>query len=222
MVNVNIEKSWKNALKGIFEEDYFESLAKFIRQEYKEKMIFPKAQNIFRAFDLCPIEKVAVVIVGQDPYHGENQANGLAFSVNPGEILPPSLRNIYKELELDLGGKFIDRNGDLTHWAEQGVFLINSVLTVEAHQAGSHSNRGWEKFTDDVIDLLNREKENLVYILWGNYAKKKCDIIDRTKNLVLTSAHPSPLSASRGFFNNKFFSKTNDYLRANGKNEIVW
>ena len=222
MVEVNIEKSWKEALRDVFEKDYFQTLTKFVKQEYKEKTIFPAAQNIFRAFNLCPVDKVSVVIIGQDPYHEENQANGLAFSVNPGETLPPSLRNIYKELELDLGKKFSDRDGDLTRWAEQGVFLINSVLTVQAHQAGSHSNHGWEKFTDDVIKFLNKAKQHIVYILWGNYAKKKCDIIDRTKNLVLTSAHPSPLSASRGFFYNNFFSKTNAYLHANGKNEIVW
>ena len=222
MVEVNIENSWKEALRNIFDKDYFSDLMKFVKQEYKEKIIYPKACNIFRAFDLCPVEKVSVVIVGQDPYHEENQANGLAFSVNSGEVLPPSLKNIYKELELDFGKKFSDRDGDLTHWAEQGVFLINSVLTVRAHQAGSHANCGWEKFTDDVINFLNREKENVVYILWGNYARKKCDIIDRTKNLVLCSAHPSPLSASRGFFNNKFFSKTNNYLRDHGKKEILW
>ena len=222
MVEVNIENSWKEALRNIFDKDYFSDLMKFVKQEYKEKIIYPKACNIFRAFDLCPVEKVSVVIVGQDPYHEENQANGLAFSVNSGEVLPPSLKNIYKGLKLDFGKKFSDRDGDLTHWAEQGVFLINSVLTVRAHQAGSHANCGWEKFTDDVINFLNREKENVVYILWGNYARKKCDIIDRTKNLVLCSAHPSPLSASRGFFNNKFFSKTNNYLRDHGKKEILW
>ncbi|MDR2401893.1 MAG: uracil-DNA glycosylase [Cytophagales bacterium] len=221
-MDINIEKSWGEALKNIFEEDYFLNLVKFVKQEYKEKIIYPKAGNIFRAFDLCPVEKVSVVIVGQDPYHGENQANGLAFSVNVGEKLPPSLKNIYKELELDLGKKFSDRDGDLERWAEQGVFLINSVLTVRAQQAGSHANYGWEKFTDGVIDFLNRKKKNIVYILWGNYAKKKCDIIAKTRNLVLCSSHPSPLSASRGFFHNNFFSKTNDYLREHDKQEIHW
>jgi uracil-DNA glycosylase len=221
-MNVQIEESWKKQLGSEFEKDYFIRLTDFVRQEYRDTTIYPPGKLIFNAFNLCPFDKVKVVIIGQDPYHEENQANGLAFSVNPGETLPPSLRNIYKELELDLGKKFSDRDGDLTRWAEQGVFLINSVLTVQAHQAGSHSNHGWEKFTDDVINFLNKEKQHIVYILWGNYAKKKCDIIDRTKNLVLTSAHPSPLSASRGFFNNNFFSKTNAYLHANGKNEIVW
>lgn len=222
MVKISIENSWKEALKDVFIQEYFSNLVDFVKKEYKSGIIYPKARNIFRAFDLCPVDKISVVIVGQDPYHEENQANGLAFSVNPGEKLPPSLRNIYKELELDLGGKFIDRNGDLTHWAQQGVFLINSILTVRAHQAGSHRDHGWEKFTDAVINFLSREKENIVYILWGSYAKKKCDIIDNTKNLVLYSAHPSPLSASRGFFNNKFFSKTNTYLREHGKKEIIW
>ena len=177
MVKISIENSWKEALKDVFIQEYFSNLVDFVKQEYKSGIIYPKARNIFRAFDLCPVDKISVVIVGQDPYHEENQANGLAFSVNPGEKLPPSLRNIYKELELDLGGKFIDRNGDLTHWAQQGVFLINSILTVRAHQAGSHRDHGWEKFTDAVINFLSREKENIVYILWGSYAKKKCDIM---------------------------------------------
>ena len=222
MVDVSIEQSWKKELKDIFSQRYFADLVSFVKKEYKEKIIFPKASSIFRAFNLCPLESVSVVIVGQDPYHEKNQANGLAFSVNKGEKLPPSLQNIYKEISLDLNVDCMNRNGDLTHWAEQGIFLINSILTVREHEAGSHKDRGWEKFTDDVIRLLNNKKRNIVYILWGSYAQRKCDFIDRKNNLVLCSPHPSPLSAHRGFFNNNFFSKANQYLLDNGKKQICW
>ena len=222
MLEVKIEESWRVGLREIFEQDYFQDIVDFVKKEYQEKVVYPKASNIFRAFNLCPVERVSVVIVGQDPYHEKNQANGLAFSVNAGEKLPPSLQNIYKELSFDLGIDTRDRNGELTSWAEQGVFLINSILTVREHEAGAHKDCGWEKFTDDVIKFLNKTKQNLVYILWGSHAQKKCSCIDRSQNLVLCSPHPSPLSAHRGFFHNNFFSKTNKYLADHGKKEIVW
>ncbi|MFV0482547.1 MAG: uracil-DNA glycosylase [Bacteroidales bacterium] len=220
-MEVAIEQSWKALLQNEFSLTYFEELCAFVRHEYKTATVYPAANQIFRCLDLCPLDKVKVVIMGQDPYHGDNQANGLCFSVNTGERLPPSLRNIYKEISSDLG--VAPRlNGDLAHWAEQGVLLLNATLTVRAHNAGSHQKKGWETFTDAIIRELSAKKENIVYILWGNYAQKKGANINNNNNLILKSVHPSPLSASRGFFGNKQFSKTNEYLKKHGLAPIEW
>jgi len=220
-MDVKIEQSWKDALKDEFEKDYFINLTNFIKKEYLSgKAIYPKPSNIFNAFNLCPLDNVKVVIIGQDPYHEPNQAHGLCFSVQKGVNYPPSLVNIYKEIENDLGYKSVT-NGDLSYWAEQGILLLNSSLTVKAHYAGSHSGIGWEMFTDSVIKILSY-KEGVVYLLWGSFAQKKAEIIDINKNLVLKSVHPSPLSAHRGFFGNHHFSKTNQYLKSLGKKEIIW
>ena len=220
-MDVKIEQSWKDALKDEFEKDYFINLTNFIKKEYLSgKAIYPKPSNIFNAFNLCPLDNVKVVIIGQDPYHEPNQAHGLCFSVQKGVNYPPSLVNIYKEIENDLGYKSVT-NGDLSYWAEQGILLLNSSLTVKAHYAGSHSGIGWEIFTDSVIKILSY-KEGIVYLLWGSFAQKKAEIIDINKNLVLKSVHPSPLSAHRGFFGNHHFSKTNQYLKGLGKKEIIW
>lgn len=220
-MDVKIEQSWKDALKDEFEKDYFINLTNFIKKEYLSgKAIYPKPSNIFNAFNLCPLDNVKVVIIGQDPYHEPNQAHGLCFSVQKGVNYPPSLVNIYKEIENDLGYKSVT-NGDLSYWAEQGILLLNSSLTVKAHYAGSHSGIGWEIFTDSVIKILSY-KEGIVYLLWGSFAQKKAEIIDINKNLVLKSVHPSPLSAHRGFFGNHHFSKTNQYLKSLGKKEIIW
>lgn len=220
-MDVKIEQSWKDALKDEFEKDYFINLTNFIKKEYLSgKAIYPKPSNIFNAFNLCPLDNVKVVIIGQDPYHEPNQAHGLCFSVQKGVNYPPSLVNIYKEIENDLGYKSVT-NGDLSYWAEQGILLLNSSLTVKAHYAGSHSGIGWEIFTDSVIKILSY-KEGIVYLLWGSFAQKKAEIIDINKNLVLKSVHPSPLSAHRGFFGNHHFSKTNQYLKNLGKKEIIW
>lgn len=220
-MDVKIEQSWKDALKDEFEKDYFINLTNFIKKEYLSgKAIYPKPSNIFNAFNLCPLDNVKVVIIGQDPYHEPNQAHGLCFSVQKGVNYPPSLVNIYKEIENDLGYKSVT-NGDLSYWAEQGILLLNSSLTVKAHYAGSHSGIGWEMFTDSVIKILSY-KEGIVYLLWGSFAQKKAEIIDINKNLVLKSVHPSPLSAHRGFFGNHHFSKTNQYLKSLGKKEIIW
>jgi uracil-DNA glycosylase len=221
IMDVRIEPSWKSRLSGEFEKIYFEQLTTFIREEYGKFKIYPPGKDIFRAFDRCPLEKVKVVIIGQDPYHGPNQANGLCFSVNPGVQMPPSLINIFKEIKNDLG-KEIPSSGSLDHWADQGVLLLNATLTVRANQAGSHQNKGWESFTDAVIKTLVEEQEGLVFMLWGSYAQKKGEIIDTTRHCVLKSVHPSPLSANRGFFGNKHFSKANAYLRSKGKREIDW
>ncbi|MCC8188829.1 MAG: uracil-DNA glycosylase [Bacteroides sp.] len=220
-MNVQIEESWKQRLQPEFEKDYFRQLTEFVRYEYTHYQIFPPGKLIFNVFNLCPFDKVKVVIIGQDPYHGPGQAHGLCFSVNDGIPFPPSLVNIFKEIKSDLG---IDppTTGNLTRWAEQGVLLLNATLTVRAHQAGSHQRKGWETFTDAAIRVLAEEKENLVFILWGSYAQKKGAFIDRNKHLILTSAHPSPLSAHNGFFGNKHFSKTNEYLKAHGQQEIRW
>lgn len=220
-MDVKIEQSWKEVLKDEFEKDYFINLTNFIKKEYLSgKVIYPKPSNIFNAFNLCPLDNVKVVIIGQDPYHEPNQAHGLCFSVQKGVNYPPSLVNIYKEIENDLGYKSVT-NGDLSYWAEQGILLLNSSLTVKAHYAGSHSGIGWEIFTDSVIKILSY-KEGIVYLLWGSFAQKKAEIIDINKNLVLKSVHPSPLSAHRGFFGNHHFSKTNQYLKSLGKKEIIW
>lgn len=220
-MEVRIEPSWKEALKEEFGKEYFSKLTEFVKEEYKSSVVYPLPANIFHAFELTPFNEVKVVILGQDPYHGPDQAMGLSFSVAEGITFPPSLRNLYKELESDIG-KPAPRTGDLTHWAAQGVLLLNSTLTVRAHSAGSHQGKGWELFTDAAISLLSQKKENLVFILWGNYAKAKGTHIDRNKHLVLQSAHPSPFSASRGFFGSKPFSKTNEYLIAHGKEPIKW
>jgi uracil-DNA glycosylase len=214
-MNVRIEPSWHQVLEAEFEKPYFQTLTEFVREEYAHNTIYPAGRNIFRAFDKCPLNEVKVVIIGQDPYHGEKQANGLCFSVNDGIPFPPSLVNIFKEIKSDLG-KEIPTSGNLTRWAEQGVLLLNATLTVRAHQAGSHQRKGWEEFTDAAIRLLAEEREHLVFILWGAYAQKKGAFIDRNKHLVLTSAHPSPLSAYQGFFGNKHFSQANAYLASHG------
>lgn len=220
-MNVQIEESWKEALMPEFSKDYFIRLTDFVRKEYHETTVYPPGKLIFNAFNLCPFDKVKVVIIGQDPYHGPGQAHGLCFSVNDGIQPPPSLVNIFKEINSDLG-KPIPQSGNLTRWAEQGVLLLNATLTVRAHQAGSHQRRGWEEFTDAVIRKLAEEKNNLVFILWGSYAQKKGAFIDRNKHLVLKSVHPSPLSAYNGFFGNHHFSLANDYLVKNGKTAIDW
>lgn len=224
MQDVKLEPSWKEALKGEFGRDYFKKLSEFVRQEYSHAIVYPAPKNIFRAFELTPFDKVRVVILGQDPYHGAGQANGLAFAVSGGIALPPSLRNIFKELESDLGdrAKSEGRTGDLERWAKQGVLLLNATLTVRAKIAGSHQSKGWEEFTDAIIKTLSEQKEDLVFILWGNYAKAKGAHIDRTKHCVIESAHPSPFSASHGFFGSKPFSKTNNYLETHGQKPIEW
>ena len=220
-MNVKIESSWKQLLADEWEKPYFASLVAFVKEQYRAKTVFPPASKIFAAFDSCPVENVKVVIIGQDPYHGEGQANGLCFSVNSGIQLPPSLINIYKEIKSDIG-YLAQTDGNLENWAKQGVLLLNATLTVEAHCAGSHQRKGWETFTDAVIDKIANACSGIVFMLWGNYAIKKGELIDRSRHLVLTSAHPSPLSASRGFFGNHHFSRANDYLIAHGKEPIVW
>lgn len=222
---VRIENSWKQVLQTEFDKPYFELLTNFVRQEYHTKQVFPPASLIFNAFDSCPFDKVKVVIIGQDPYHNPHQAHGLCFSVQPGVELPPSLVNIYRELEAEFPGqKFLNRNGDLTHWADQGVLLLNATLTVSggANMAGSHQGRGWETFTDAVIRRLAEGREGLVYLLWGSYAQRKAAFVDRKRNLVLECAHPSPLSAYRGFFGCGHFKSANDYLAARGLSPVTW
>ena len=220
-MNVQIEEGWKKALAPEFEKDYFVRLTDFVRQEYQQTTVYPPGRLIFNAFNLCPFDKVKVVIIGQDPYHGPGQAHVFCFTVNDVVSIPPSLQNIFKEIHDDLGMP-IPSSGNLTRWAEQGVLLLNATLTVRAHQAGSHQRRGWEEFTDAAIRVLAEQKEHLVFILWGSYAQKKGAFIDRNKHLVLTSVHPSPLSAYNGFFGNKHFSRTNEYLVAHGETPINW
>ncbi len=221
-MDVKIEKSWKEQLSDEFEKPYFEALTTFVRSEYSGSTpIYPPARLIFNAFDHCPFNEVKVVIIGQDPYHGAGQANGLCFSVNPGVPFPPSLLNIFKEIAADTGSP-IPTDGDLTRWSNQGVLLLNATLTVRAASAGSHQNKGWEQFTDAVISILAEKRENIVFILWGSYAQKKGAFIDRNRHLVLTSPHPSPLSAYHGFFGNHHFTLTNDYLIKHGKEPIKW
>jgi len=221
-VNVKIESSWKKVLENEFDEKYFKDLVEFVKEEYKKSTVYPPARFIFNAFELTPFDRVKVVILGQDPYHGPSQANGLAFSVNDDVKIPPSLVNIYKEIETDTGLKSKNKNGNLEDWAKQGVLLLNATLTARAGQAGSHQNKGWEKFTDSVIKILSEKKENLVFILWGSYAQKKGLVIDENKHMVIKSAHPSPLSAFGGFFGSKPFSQTNAYLIFNNKEPIIW
>lgn len=219
-MNINIEESWKNLLKPEFEKPYFSSLINFVKQEYKEHTCYPKGKNIFKAFELTPFDQVKVVLLGQDPYHGEGQAMGLCFSVPNGIVYPPSLRNIIIELKNDTGIEL--KSGDLTPWAKQGVFLLNATLTVRAHQAGSHQKKGWETFTDSVIHKISEEKEHVVFILWGSYAQQKINLIDTRKHFIIKSVHPSPLSAHRGFFGSKPFSLTNEYLTSKKIEPIQW
>lgn len=220
-MDVKIEKTWKTQLEKEFEKDYFLKLTQYVHSEYEHHTVFPDGKLIFNAFDHCPFEKVRVVILGQDPYHEPGQAHGLCFSVQDGTALPPSLQNIYKEIRIDEGLEPL-KSGNLERWAKQGVLLLNATLTVRAHMAGSHQKKGWETFTDAVIHTLAEKRTGLVFILWGAYAQKKCDFIDETKHLVLKSVHPSPLSAHRGFFGNKHFSKANDYLLSQGLLPIDW
>lgn len=221
MSDVKIEASWKEKLAEEFGKLYFHQLAQFVREEYQKFRIYPPGGKIFNAFDKCPFDQVKVVILGQDPYHGPKQANGLAFSVNDGVPLPPSLQNIYKELKSDLGVE-PPASGNLERWAQQGVLLLNATLTVRQGQAGSHQGKGWEEFTDAVLRILSEQRQGLVFILWGAYAKRKGVLIDRAKHYVIESAHPSPLSATSGFFGSRPFSKANKYLEEKGKTPINW
>ncbi len=220
-MNVRIDQSWKNELADIFESPGFRQTAEFARAQYATREVYPPAAKIFAAFDSCPFDKVKVVILGQDPSHGPGQANGLCFSVNPGVRMPPSLVNIFKEVSADTGAP-MPADGDLSRWARQGVLLLNATLTVEANRAGSHQGQGWEQFTDEVISRLSRDRDHLVFILWGSYAIRKSALIDQTRHLVLTSPHPSPLSAHRGFFGNHHFSRANAYLAASGETPVAW
>ena len=220
-MDVRIEDSWKQRLQPEFNKPYFEKLVAFVKQEYARYTVYPPGHLLFYAFDTCPFDKVKVAIIGQDPYHEPGQYYGLCFSVLDGVPFPPSLVNIFKEIQNDLG-KPVPRSGRLERWSNQGVLLINSILTVRAHQAGSHQGKGWEEFTDAVIKRINDEKENVVFMLWGAYAQKKGAFIDRTRHCVLTAPHPSPLSADRGFFGCKHFSKANEYFRSKGLPEIDW
>jgi len=220
-MTIKLEKSWKEVLNDEFEKEYFKKLSDFVKSEYKSGIVHPAPKNIFKAFDSCPFDKVKVVIIGQDPYHGTGQANGLCFAVNTGVSIPPSLKNIFKEIEDDLKIKAI-ADGDLTRWSSQGILLLNATLTVRANSPGSHQDKGWEEFTDAVIQSLSDKKDNIVFILWGNYAKKKGVNIDRDKHLVLEAQHPSPFSAYNGFFGCKHFSRTNEYLKVRGMKEVDW
>lgn len=220
-MEVNIGDSWKRRLQPEFDKPYFYNLTNFVKEEYSKHTIYPPGKFIFHAFNTCPFDKVKVVIIGQDPYHEPGQYYGLCFSVLDGVPFPPSLLNIFKEIENDLG-KPMPKSGRLERWADQGVLLINAILTVRAHQAGSHRGKGWEEFTDTVIKILNDEKENIVFMLWGSYAQRKGAFIDRNRHCVLTAAHPSPLSADRGFFGCKHFSKANQYFKSKGISEIEW
>ncbi len=220
-MEVQIDQSWKEVLQEEFGKDYFAKLAGFVKGEYTHGIVYPPPKDIFRAFNLCPFNKVKVVILGQDPYHGPGQANGLCFAVGQGVTLPPSLQNIFKEIESDIG-PLKNKTGDLERWAKQGVLLLNATLTVRARQPGSHQAKGWEAFTDAVVRVLSEKREHLVFMLWGNYAKQKGAHIDRTKHLVLQSAHPSPFSAYSGFFGSKPFSKTNEYLAEHDEQPIDW
>lgn len=221
-MNVQIAPSWKEKLQTEFEKEYFKSLTSFVREEYQKHTCYPKGSEIFAAFDYCSLEKTKVVIIGQDPYHGPNQANGLCFSVKPGVPHPPSLINIFKEIVSDMDTNYPE-SGDLEKWAKQGVLLLNATLTVRAHEAGSHQNKGWEKFTDAVITAISEHLTGVIFLLWGGFAKKKVKLIDTSKHHILTSGHPSPLSANRGYwFGNKHFSKTNKILLDRGDMAINW
>ncbi|MFD1187872.1 uracil-DNA glycosylase [Pontibacter rugosus] len=220
-MNVKIEESWQNILQEEFEKPYFKQLASFVKDEYASQKVFPAGSQIFNAFQMCPFDKVKVVILGQDPYHGPNQANGLAFSVSDKVRTPPSLLNIFKEIKADIG-KDMPASGNLERWAQQGVLLLNATLTVRAGNAGSHQKKGWEEFTDAVIQKINEQKEHIVFLLWGAYAQKKGAFINEQKHLVLKAAHPSPFAADRGFFGSRHFSKTNKYLDEHGEKPIEW
>lgn len=220
-MNVTIEPSWEIALKEVFLQDYFKDLAWFVKDEYSKGKVFPPGKEIFNAFWHCPLHKVKVVILGQDPYHGEGQAHGLSFSVKPGIPFPPSLLNIFKELKSDLG-KDMPPNGDLTRWAEQGVFLLNATLTVKAAIAGSHQKKGWEQFTDEVIRIISDSQPHVIFMLWGSHAQKKTELINESKHLILKAPHPSPLSAHRGFLGCKHFSQANSYMVSQGLDSIEW
>lgn len=220
-MNVKINPTWKPYLQKEFEKPYFKELTDFVKNEYQNGKAYPHPKNIFAAFDLCPFDQLKVVILGQDPYHGPGQAHGLCFSVQDGIPLPPSLINIYKEIESDTGKK-MPTSGNLERWAKQGVFLLNATLTVRARNAGSHQNKGWETFTDEVIRLISDEKEGVVFMLWGAFAIRKSQLIDESRHLVLTAPHPSPLSAHRGFFGCRHFSAANAYLEMNGKGGVEW
>lgn len=220
-MNTDLGKTWNNYLEPEMEKEYFLDLNRAVTKAYKERAVFPTEQNVFNAFKLCPLNKVKVVIIGQDPYHGEGQAHGLSFSVPDGVKIPPSLRNIYKELASDLGTE-IPESGNLEHWAKQGVMLLNATLTVEESQAGFHQGWGWETFTDTVIETISKEKENVVFLLWGKFAQDKAKLIDESKHLILKTTHPSPLSAHRGFLGSKHFSKTNDYLEKHQQSGVTW
>jgi uracil-DNA glycosylase len=220
-MDVKIAPSWKSHLEEEFSKPYFTQLIDFVKSEYATQTVYPPGREIFRSFDECDFDKVKVVIIGQDPYHGPGQANGLCFSVRENVRMPPSLVNIFKEIKNDLG-KPIPQSGDLERWAQQGVLLLNATLTVRASSPGSHQNKGWESFTDAVIKTISDQKEHVVFLLWGAYAQKKGEIIDRSRHYVLLSPHPSPFSADRGFFGNKHFSKANDYLTSKGLKEIEW
>lgn len=221
MADVRIAEDWKTVLREEFTKPYFDELVEFVKGEYASTTVFPAGRNIFRAFDKCPLDKLKVVIIGQDPYHGEGQANGLCFSVSEGVPFPPSLQNILKEVHDDTGAE-MPSSGELDRWAEQGVLLLNAVLTVRAHEAASHAGKGWERFTDAVVRAIAERKEGVVYMLWGNYAQKKGAIADPERNLILRAVHPSPLSAYRGFFGCRHFSMANDYLRSQGREPINW
>lgn len=220
-MNVRIAEDWKQVIGEEFDKPYFAELAQFVRDEYSSRRIFPAGRNIFRAFDKCPFDDLKVVIIGQDPYHGEGQANGLCFSVGDGVPFPPSLQNIFKEGHDDTGVP-VPQSGNLDRWAEQGVLLLNAVLTVRAHEAASHAGRGWEQFTDAVVRAINLHKRNVVYMLWGSYAQRKGSIADAAHNCILRAVHPSPLSVYRGFFGCRHFSQANAYLESVGKSPIVW
>lgn len=220
-MDVKIEPSWKVILNAEFDKEYFIKLTDFVRNEYKTNIIYPPAKNIFSAFDYCPFDELKVVILGQDPYHGAGQANGLCFSVGEHVTKPPSLLNIFKEIKTDLGIE-IPQSGNLERWARQGVLLLNATLTVRANQAGSHQKKGWENFSDAVIKNISESKSAVVFLLWGAYAQAKGTVIDQSKHLILKAAHPSPLSAHNGFWGCRHFSKTNEYLINNGMNSIVW
>ena len=220
-MDVRIAEDWKEILSEEFSKPYFKDLVEFVRAEYAAGEVFPKGKDIFRAFDKCPFERLKVVIIGQDPYHGVGQANGLCFSVGEGVPFPPSLQNIFKEVNSDTGAP-IPASGNLDRWAEQGVLLLNAVLTVRAHQAASHAGRGWETFTDAVVRAIATRKQGVVYMLWGSYAQRKGAIADPNNNLILKSVHPSPLSSYRGFFGCRHFSKANEYLASIGREQILW
>ena len=221
-MHVQIHSSWEKQLKNVFEDLKFIKLTEFVRKEYRTQKCYPPGKLIFEAFNRCPLDKVKVVILGQDPYHGENQAHGLAFSVEEGVKHPPSLINIFREIEDDISVPY-PNDGNLNRWADQGIFLLNSTLSVRANQAGSHQNKGWEEFTDSIIKIISYQKNEIVFMLWGGYAKKKTILIDSSKHLILRSGHPSPLSANKGhWFGNKHFSQCNNYLTSKGKTPIIW